>query len=107
MANNPMEFLKVFQNFQNIMGEMQGKLKDIRVTGSAGGDMVTVEMNGQMDVLKVSIAEEAIDPSDKEMLEDLVRAATSNAFQKVKERMREEISSASGGMNIPPGLLGL
>ena len=62
MATNPFEMLKQLQGLQSRMGEMQEKLKTVRVTGSAGGGMVTVEMNGQMRVEKVTIAPEAVDP---------------------------------------------
>ena len=107
MKMNPMDLLKNFQNIQSRVGEMQEKLKDVSVTGTSGGDMVRIDINGQMEVTKVSISPEAVDPDDIGMLEDLVFAAFSDAFAKIKEKMREEMSAITGGMDLPPGLMGM
>ena len=104
---NPFDFLKQFGNIQERMGEMQNKLQGISVIGSAGGDMVQIEMNGHMQVMSVRISEEAVDPSDIAMLQDLLRAAFSDALHKIKEKIREEASTLTGGLNLPPGILGL
>ena len=103
--NNPFELLKNFQNIQAQMSDMQQRLGEIRVTGSAGGGMVQIEMNGQMAVTGVRITPEAVDPGDIEMLQDLVLAAASDALARVKERMKEEASSLTG-LDLPPGVLG-
>ena len=107
MNINPLEFLKNFQNMQSNMKDMQEKVKAIEVTGTSGGDMVRIDINGQMEVLKVWISPEAVDPEDIELLQDLVLAAYNDAFIKVKEKLREEMSSLTGGMNLPPGLMGM
>lgn len=104
---NPFDFLKQFQDLQGKMGEIQEKLKDISVQGSSGGDMVSIQLNGQMKVLSVKISREAVDPEDIQMLEDLVLAAFTDAMFKIKEKLREEMSSITGGLNLPPGLMGL
>jgi len=107
MASNPFDMLRQLQGLQSRMGEIQEKLRAVRVTGSAGGGMVTVDMNGQMMVEKVKIAREAVEPSDIPMLEDLVLAATTDAIERLKEKIRDEVSQATGGLGLPPGLLGL
>jgi len=104
---NPFEMLKNLQSLQSGMQEMQGKLAEINVTGTAGGEMVRVSMNGQMVVTGVTIEPEAVDPEDIGMLEDLVRAAVSDAMAKVKEAIQQEVSSMTGGMPIPPGFMGM
>ncbi len=106
MAPNPLEFLKVIQGLQRNMGDMEEKLRAVRVTGSAGGDMVEVELNGHLEVVALRLAPEAIDRDEREMLEDLIRAAFTDAVGKVKEHLRSEFSSAMGGMPLPPGLFG-
>ena len=103
---NPFDLLKQFQSLQGKMGEIQEKLKNVTVTGSAGGGMVTVEMNGQMTVTNVSISPEVVDPNDVVMLEDLVLAAFTDASIKIKEKLQEELSELTGGLNLPPGLFG-
>ena len=88
------------------MGEIQEKLKSVRVEGSAAGGLVTVRMNGQMQVEKVTISPEAVDPKDIGMLEDLVLAAVTSALESLKEKLREEVTQATGLGNLPPGMLG-
>ena len=104
---NPFDFFKQFGNIQERMSEVQNRLQGISAVGTAGGDMVQIEMNGHMQVLGVRISEEAVDPKDIQMLQDLMQAAFSDALYKIKERIREEVSSLTGGLNLPPGLLGL
>jgi nucleoid-associated protein EbfC len=104
---NPMDLLKNFQNIQSRVSAMQDKMKELSVVGTAGGDMVRIEMTGQMFVTKVTISPEAVDPNDIEMLQDLVRAAISDAHAKLKERMREEMSDVTGGLDLPPELFGM
>jgi DNA-binding YbaB/EbfC family protein len=106
-AASPFEFLKQFGNIQERMGEIQNRLRAVSVVGSAGGDMVQIEMNGHMEVMGVRISGEAVDPEDIQMLQDLLQAAFSDALYKIKEKIREEVSSLTGGLNLPPGLLGL
>ena len=106
MAANPFEMLKNLQGLQAKMGEMQEKLKSVRVTGSAGGGMVTVELNGDLRAEKVTISPEAVDPSDLRMLEDLVLAATSDALARLKEQLRDEMAQATGIAGLPPGMFG-
>ncbi len=107
MAINPLDFIKNFQNIQSKMSEMQDRLKDIVVTGSSGGDMVKIELDGQFSVRKVQISPEAVDPNDIEMLQDLILAAFSDASTKARDKLKEEASGLTNGMNLPPGLLGL
>ncbi len=104
---NPMDLLRQFGNLQERMNEVQERLKGVRVTGTAGGDMVQIDLNGQMEVLAVRISSEAVDPGEIAMLQDLVRAAFADAGVKIKDRIREELSSLTGGLNLPPGFLGL
>ena len=104
---NPMDLLKNFQNIQSRMGEMQERMKSLIVTGTAGGGMVSVGMNGQMEVTEIKISPEAVDPEDIDMLQDLIFAAFSDASAKIKEKMKEEMSSLTGGIDLPPGLFGM
>lgn len=103
---NPMDMLKNFQNIQSKVQEAQQQLKEIRETGTSGGDMVRIEMTGEFQVTSVRISPEAVDPDDIEMLQDLILAAFTNATSNVKERIREELSSITGGMDLPPGIFG-
>ena len=107
MNLNPFELMKNIGNIQSKMTELQGKLATVRVTGSAGGDMVKVELNGHFEVVSVYISPEAVDPQELDMLQDLVRAAMTDALHKIKEAIRTEISSLTGGLPLPPGIMGI
>jgi DNA-binding protein, YbaB/EbfC family len=103
---NPFEMLKNLGPLQEKMTEMRERVAAVRVTGTSGGDMVTVEMSGDFSLLDVKILPVAGATEDLEMLQDLIRAAHADAVEKVKERLQEEIGSLTGGLPIPPGLFG-
>ncbi|MFW6215866.1 MAG: YbaB/EbfC family nucleoid-associated protein [Alkalispirochaetaceae bacterium] len=103
---NPMDLLKNFQGLQDKLKESQAKLKTVSVTGTAGGDMVRITINGEFRVLQVEIADEVVEEGDKEMIQDLVRAAFTDATVRLKEQLQQEMSSITGGLDIPPGLFG-
>jgi DNA-binding YbaB/EbfC family protein len=107
MAINPFELIKQFGDLQGRMKELQDRLGGITATGSSGGGVVQVELNGRLEATRVLVSPEALQPVDLPMLQDLLRSALSDALVKIKERIREEVSSLSGGLPIPPGLLGM
>jgi len=95
---NPKQLMKQVQQMQ---AQMQQKMTELRVEGSAGGGMVKATMNGSKELLAVAIDKEAVDPNDVEMLQDLVVAAVNEASRKVDEEMQSSIGAMTGGMNIP------
>ncbi len=103
---NPMDLLKNMGQLQEKMQEAQQEIKGVTVTGSAGGDMVKITMNGEFHVTGVELSPEAVDPSDIAMLQDLFRAAHNDASRRVREELQKRLSSLMGGMPIPPGLFG-
>ena len=99
MEKNPLDFLKMLQGMQKQMAEVQGKLADVRVTGTSGGDMVQVELNGNLEVVKVKLDPIVIDPQEHSLLEDLLSAAIGDALNKVREELGQQV----GGVGFPPG----
>ena len=95
---NPKQLMKQVQQMQE---QMQQRMTALKVEGSAGGGMVKATMNGNKEVLSVSIDKEAVDPTDVEMLQDLVVAAVNEAARKVDEEMQGQIGAMTGGMKIP------
>ena len=83
---------------------MQQRLEQIIVEGDAGAGMVKVRINGRMVVLGCAISAEALALNDREMLEDLVKAATNQALEKARQALGEETAKLMGGMGLPPGL---
>jgi len=100
MNINPFELLKNAGKIQEQMGLFQEKLGNLRATGSSGGGMVTVELNGKMEVQSVNISEEAMAEGDREMLGDLVTAAFNNAMEKIREAINQEMGAMTG-MAVP------
>ena len=108
MNINPFDILKNAQKIQEQMGSFQEKLGAIKITGSAGGGGVEIDMNGRMEVLAVRISSEAMEWGDREILQDLVTAAFNNAMEKVREAINQEMGSIiPGGIQGIPGLSGM
>jgi hypothetical protein len=93
--------MKKLQQAQAKMDEMQNKLKSYEFTGSAGGEVVKITINGDYDVLNVEIDKEIVDPDDVEMLQDLITAAFNDAVSKLKDKNNEIMSQFMGNMGIP------
>ncbi len=90
------------QKMQENMKRAQEELASVEVTGSAGGGMVSVTMNGRHEARRVKI-DKALIGDDIEMLEDLIVAATNDAVNKVGEAAAARMAQVTGGMNLPPG----
>jgi DNA-binding YbaB/EbfC family protein len=81
--------------------ELQQKLASTVIEASAGGGSVTVKMNGQKQVLGVTIEPEVVKSGDVEMLQDLVTAAVNAAVRKVDDELQSSMGSMLGGLNLP------
>jgi nucleoid-associated protein EbfC len=103
---NMQQLLKQAQKMQEEMAKAQDSLKDEVVSASAGGGVVTVEVTGEMVVKSITIAPEAVDPDDVEMLSDLVLAAVNQALEKSQQLAAERMNAVTGGMGGGLGLPG-
>ena len=97
------EMLKQAQQMQESLQRAQEELSSLEVTGSSGGGVVTVTLNGRYQAREVSI-DDAFVGGDREMLEDLVAAAVNDAVRKVEELSRERMAGLTAGLSLPPGL---
>ena len=93
--------MRMLQQMQNRIAKMQEELGNEVVDGTAGGVMVTVQVNGLNSVQGIKIDPEAIDPSDPEMLEDMIVAAINDAMSKAEDLASERMSAITGGIKIP------
>ena len=100
-GGNMQQMMKQMQKMQKKMEQEQEKLKDERVEGTAGGGMVTATVTGHKEVVDVQIKEDAVDPDDVEMLQDLVLAATNEAMNKADKLTQERLGKHTQGLNIP------
>lgn len=101
MKGNIAGLMQQAQKMQKEMQKAQEELANMEVTGQSGGGMVSVVMNGQHAVKRVSIDPGLVD--DVEMLEDLVTAAINDAVNRIKETSEQQMSGLTQGMNLPPG----
>jgi hypothetical protein len=92
---------KMLQQVQQMQEQMQRRMSELRVEGSAGGGMVKATMDGHKNLLGVAIEKDAVDPNVVEMLQDLVVAAVNEAARKVDEAMQDQLGAMTGGMKIP------
>tara|TARA_B100000886_G_C20340722_1_gene456511 strand:+ start:240 stop:563 length:324 start_codon:yes stop_codon:yes gene_type:complete len=97
LKGNMSKLLKQAQDMQQKLEEAQSQLGDIVVDAEAGGGMVSVKINGNQEILELTIDEEAYD-EDKELLEDLIVSAINKGLRKAKNDSQEKISSITGGM---------
>ena len=91
------KLLKQAQDMQQKLEDAQSQLGDIVVDAEAGGGMVSVKINGNQEILELTIDEEAYD-EDKELLEDLIVSAINKGLRRAKNDSQEKISSITGGM---------
>ena len=107
---NPLKMQEMLEQARHMQDQMQEKLSHTVVEATAGGGAVTVKMNGQKQVLQLTIDPSAVlslssSPGDVEMLEDLVTAAFNEAGRRADEAIKSNLTGMLGGLNLPPGLL--
>jgi DNA-binding YbaB/EbfC family protein len=94
--------MKQAQQMQDNMRRMQEQLAQVEVEGQAGAGLVKVVVTCRNEVKRFSI-----DPSlladDKDMLEDLLVAATNDALRKAEQTSQEKMGSLTAGLPLPPG----
>ena len=95
---NPFDLMKNLKDLQGTMNQMREDLKNLSVTGSSGGNMVQVTMNGQLEMTAIKIDPIAVDPRDVNMLQDLIVSA--NALEKVQELIKQKAGPLMGGMGL-------
>ena len=89
------------QKLQEQMIQAQESLSEETVTATAGGGAVTVVVTGQQRLQSISLAPEAVDPEDVEMLEDMIMAATNEALRSAQELANKRLGGITSGLNIP------
>lgn len=89
------------RQLQAKMAKIQEELGNITVEASSGGGVVKVVMNGHQNVQSVEILPEAVDTEEIEMLQDLIVSAVNEAISKSQEVANKQLSSVTGGLNIP------
>ena len=97
MPGNMNNLMKQAQKMQRQMEENQKALEEKEFTATVGGGAVSVTVSGKREITKVTLSEEAVDPDDIEMLEDLIVAATNEALRQVEQETNAAVSKMTGG----------
>ena len=98
--------MKQAAQLQSKMQAMQDELGNIEVEGISGGGMVSVRMTAKMEVKAIKIDPSLLKPEEREIVEDLVVTAIADARRKAEVAMQEKMASLTGGLGLPPGMLG-
>ena len=98
MPGNMNNLMKQAQKMQKQREENQKALEEKEFTATAGGGAVEVTVSGKREIVKVKLSEEAVDPDDVEMLEDLIVAATNEALRQAEEAAASAMSALTGGL---------
>ncbi len=99
-----MDMMKKAKEMQDKMGQMQEELANMEIIGTAGGDMVTITINGKGDMSAIKIDASLVSDGDVEIIEDLIIAAHSDARKKLEANSAQKMSDITSGLSLPPGM---
>jgi len=97
---NMQAMMKQAQELQKKVAAAQKEIDEAVLTAQAGGGMVTVSISGNKELLAIKIDPKAVDPDDVEMLEDLIRAAINEGYNKADALHKEKMGPLTGGMGL-------
>ena len=86
---------------QSEMTKLQEELKEREVEGTAGGEAVKAVVNGNKNLVSLTLSPDAVDPEDVEMLQDLIVTAVNDAMKKVDQMTEKELGKVTGGLKLP------
>ena len=95
---NMQQLLAQAQKMQQEMLAAQESLKDEMVEATAGGGMVTVKVTGDLVVKSIEIDQQAVDPEDVELLQDMVLAGVNEAIRAAQELASAKLGGIAGGL---------
>lgn len=100
---NPFDLLKNLNmdSMKENLEKAQAELGAMEATGSSGGNIVKITMNGRMEIMRVQLDPICVDPRDIKMLEDLIIAAHHDAMAKIREQIKEKSGPLLGGLDLP------
>lgn len=98
---NMQEMMKQARKMQEQLAQAQESMEDVTIDASAGGGMVKATVNGDLELVSIQIDPDALDPEDVDLLQDMIVAAVNEAIRGVSEVASKQMSSITGGLNIP------
>ena len=104
MGGGPQNMQSMIRQAQKMQEDIEAKkaeLEEKEYVVTSGGGMVEITLKGNHEVKSIGLNPEVVDPDDVEMLEDMLVAALNEAMRQIGEESERELSSVTGGMNIP------
>lgn len=98
---NPFDMMKNLSGMKDQLAKIQSEMEGVTATGSAGGNMVNITINGKFEVISVKLDPVCVDNRDVPMLQDLIVAASHDANSKMQEIIKQKAGPMLQGMNIP------
>jgi DNA-binding YbaB/EbfC family protein len=98
---NPFDMMKNLAGMKDQLAQAQSQLETLTATGSAGGNMVSITVNGKFEVVAVKLDPVCVDNRDIPMLQDLIVAASHDAIDKMQQIIKDKLGPMMSEMNIP------
>ena len=98
---NMNDILRQAQVMQSKLSKLQQEMAERSYEAASGGGMVKVTVNGEMELVNLTIDPDALDPEDVDMLQDMIMAAVNEAVRGVNELANKQMGAITGGLNIP------
>jgi DNA-binding YbaB/EbfC family protein len=95
-----MDMMRQAREMQKKMKQAQKRMAKTEITAEAGGGMVSVVINGKLEVRGVTIDPALFTEGDVAMIQDLVTSAVNAAIQKAQDVMAEEMKQVTGGLDL-------
>jgi|SRR6478672_2201735 len=96
-----MNIQNMMKQAQEMQERLQRQMAETHVEATAGGGMVTVVMNGNKQVERLTLDPNVVAKEDVEMLQDLILAALADAHRKAEDAMKQQVGGMLGGLRLP------
>jgi len=101
MPNDLQGMIQKAQEMQQKLRETQEKIKELEFEGTSGGGMVKITLGGDRHIINIEISDDVVNPDDKDMLYDMIKAAHTNAIEQVNQHIEDSMKEVTGGLSIP------
>jgi hypothetical protein len=95
------DIMKQAQELQARLSKVQEEAAEKSVQATAGGGMVSVKVNGRLEIVDLKIDPKVVESGDLQMLQDLIVAAVNQGIRSAQQLMAEEMNKLTGGLKIP------
>ncbi|MGM9858367.1 MAG: YbaB/EbfC family nucleoid-associated protein [Bacilli bacterium] len=96
---NMQQLLAQAQKAQRELNKAQQALQEKEFEASANGG-VTIKMNGKREILDLQIDPDLLDPSSKDMLQDMIKVALNNVLSQIEKESDAINDKVTGGMRF-------